>query len=171
MSWLEGIEESFPDEEPPECCLKCPNPTISLINPDIFIGDKHAPASLYLLKKHHITHVLSVCCGEFSHYPQTFVYKQIVVTDTPTTNISDHFEEAIDFIQTTVSNGGKVLIHCQGGVSRSVTFVVAYFMYKYRLSFANALEYVQNARPIANPNIGFRSQLLLYEKTILNVKK
>lgn len=60
-----------------------------------------------------------------------------------------------------VSNGAPptILVHCQKGISRSVTAVCAYLMFTNGWSVAEALEWVQQRRPIAQPNMGFMDEL------------
>ena len=36
-------------------------------------------------------------------------------------NLLPHFPQAVHFIRTALGNGGKVLVHCQAGVSRSAS--------------------------------------------------
>jgi hypothetical protein len=48
-------------------------------------------------------------------------------------------------------------------VSRSATLVVAYLMRREGLRAAEALQRIQLQRSCANPNSGFREQLLKYE--------
>ena len=50
------------------------------------------------------------------------------------------------------------------GMSRSVTITVAYLMTVSTLSFDEALKVVQFCREIANPNLGFRTQLQRYQE-------
>lgn len=57
----------------------------------------------------------------------------------------------------------KVLVHCQAGISRSPTIVIAYLMYKYNLSMNDAYSKVKDIRPIVAPNLIFMSQLMDYE--------
>lgn len=75
------------------------------------------------------------------------------------------FLPALDFIE-----GGVTVCHCQQGVSRSPTFVIAYLMWKLGLSYRAAFAYVQDRRPIVSPNGGFIGQLLLWEQVLRAVR-
>ncbi len=58
----------------------------------------------------------------------------------------------------------SVLIHCQDGVSRSSTIVIAYVMKKYKISVENAVQKVKDLRECVESNDGFLSQLRLWER-------
>ena len=49
----------------------------------------------------------------------------------------------------------KVLVHCAAGVSRSGAIVLAYIMYKEKLSFEDAWEYAKQNRRKIYPNLSF----------------
>lgn len=57
-----------------------------------------------------------------------------------------------------------MLVHCQAGISRSATIVIAYCMHKERLSFEAAMAVVSAARSKIWPNMGFKCQLEQFEK-------
>lgn len=62
--------------------------------------------------------------------------------------------------------GGAILIHCQAGVSRSVTLAASYLMRERRIGADEALEIVRSKRPAAKPISYFVEQLKLYEKQL-----
>lgn len=88
--------------------------------------------------------------------------KFISIPDLVSADISQHFEETIDFID----RQKKTLVHCAYGKSRSVTICIAYLMKKHRKSFSDAFQFIRHKRPIAEPNFSFLGQLLKYEKVI-----
>ena len=84
-------------------------------------------------------------------------YHHVTINDTeddaPT--LASHLASAVEFIDTHLSNGTNVYVHCMQGISRSASFVVAYIMHKTHCSFHEALDFVRTKRSIANPNPGF----------------
>lgn len=58
---------------------------------------------------------------------------------------------------------GGILVHCQGGISRSASAVIAYLMYKEKMSYQQAYDTVKKARSRIEPNDGFKEQLRAYE--------
>lgn len=59
--------------------------------------------------------------------------------------------------------GGKVLVLCWAGRSRSATVAAAYLMRRMRWTAAQALRHVTAARPDVRPNPGFVRQLEVWE--------
>jgi len=60
--------------------------------------------------------------------------------------------------------GGKVLVHCQAGVSRSPTLVMAYLMARYGRPMMETFSLVKERRSIVAPNFNFMGQLLEFEQ-------
>lgn len=69
-----------------------------------------------------------------------------------------------DFIEEARSQGGRVLIHCSQGVSRSAALVIAYLMWKQGRGYDEVYQQVKGLRGVVNPNIGFICQLLQWHK-------
>ena len=57
-----------------------------------------------------------------------------------------------------------VLVHCLAGVSRSVTFTLAYLMFKLHLSLNDAFDFVRRRKGNIAPNFTFLGQLLEFER-------
>ena len=57
-------------------------------------------------------------------------------------------------------------MHCYAGVSRSSSFVIAYLLSKYLLSYDDAKESVKKRRSCIHPGDGFIYQLKSYAKII-----
>lgn len=71
------------------------------------------------------------------------------VADESGANIAQHFEPSYQFVEEAESEGGKVLIHCGAGASRSATLCAAYLMRVRRWKVKQTLELViLNARVI-----------------------
>uniref|UniRef100_UPI00398ECB64 dual specificity phosphatase 28 n=1 Tax=Pristiophorus japonicus TaxID=55135 RepID=UPI00398ECB64 len=88
---------------------------------------------------------------------------RVPVFDDPAENIHKYFDRCADAIEGAGKAGGKTLVYCKNGRSRSATICTAYLM-KYRhLSLREAFELVKSARPAVEPNEGFWEQLQRYE--------
>lgn len=62
---------------------------------------------------------------------------------------------------------GRVLVHCQAGISRSATICLAYLIMKKQVKLEEAFEFVKQRRSIISPNFSFMGQLLQFESQVL----
>ena len=104
----------------------------------LFIGDHVAADNKYILSRNNITHILTIGNGLYPKHPQKFTYKWIAELDTPTANLKQHFAVCHKFIGDVAEKGGRVLVHCYAGISRSATIVISYLMAKHGLSLTSA---------------------------------
>ncbi|XP_030458230.1 dual specificity protein phosphatase PHS1 [Syzygium oleosum] len=136
----------------------------SSITSSLFIGGALAARSIFTLQHLDITNVLCLCSNEIgqsdSQYLDLFKYKNFSISDDEETNISSIFVEACDFIDHVEQIGGKVLVHCFEGRSRSATMVIAYLMLRKNFTLLEAWNILKRAHRRAQPNDGFARILL-----------
>ena len=121
----------------------------------LYLGDHTASSNKYILSRNGITHILSVGSGLYPKYPQKYSYKWISELDSPTANLKQHFATMHRFIKNAFDSGGKVLVHCYAGISRSATTVISYLMREHGMSLQDATKLCRSKRWFINPNQGF----------------
>jgi hypothetical protein len=68
--------------------------------------------------------------------------------------------QVINFIIESKRLNKKTLIHCEKGVSRSCSFVIAYYMWKSNLPWKQSFDYVKSKRRVCAPNTAFTCNLI-----------
>lgn len=141
--------------------------TASAIKDNLYVGDLASASNSEALRDNGITHIVTVFNGGIEMYPDDFKYKIIHINDDPWVDIGNYFDETIEFIDEALSDeSNKVMVHCQRGVSRSVTLVAAYILYKVNKqsiiryndvdsTIEKVLTSISSKRDIAQPNEGF----------------
>lgn len=132
----------------------------------VVLGSQDVAHDLDILTKNKITHILNVATGVINLFEGWFTYKKIQVYDNPEWQIIEIFEESIEFINKAVLAGGCVLVHCNAGVSRAASIVIAYLMKHYGMKYEEAHRFVKSKRSFIRPNDGFVEQLKIYEKRL-----
>ncbi|WOK96100.1 hypothetical protein Cni_G04807 [Canna indica] len=142
----------------------------SLVTNNLFIGGALAARSIYTLQYLGITHILCLCSNEIgqsdSQYPNLFQYKNFSISDEEDADISNIFEAASDYIDYVEHSGGKVLVHCFEGKSRSATIVLAYLMLRKGFTLSEAWNMLKKVHRRAQPNDGFAKILLDLDRRI-----
>ncbi|KAM1028635.1 hypothetical protein FF1_041199 [Malus domestica] len=133
----------------------------------IYVGGDAVARDRDILKQNGITHVLN-CVGFVcpEYFKADFVYRTLWLQDSPTEDITSILYDVFDYFEDVREQGGRVLVHCCQGVSRSTSLVIAYLMWREGQSFDDAFQYVKAARGIADPNMGFACQLLQCQKRV-----
>ncbi|NWS34528.1 DUS28 phosphatase, partial [Polioptila caerulea] len=91
---------------------------------------------------------------------------RVPVLDDPAEDLYRHLEPCGAAIERAVRAGGRCLVYCKNGRSRSAAICTAYLMRHRQLPLKDAFEAVKSARPVAEPNAGFWSQLQRYEEDL-----
>ncbi|CAF0863959.1 unnamed protein product [Rotaria sp. Silwood1] len=144
------------------------------IIPRLFLGDYRLAMDPIKLQKLGFTHILNAAEGRkfgqintsATYYEETGIkYKGFSIIDSPAYKIGKHFEDAIQFLEEALNNNkNRVYVHCQQGISRSATLIIAYLLHTYEhMSLFDAFQLVAARRRIW-PNDGFCRHLLQLEK-------
>ena len=128
----------------------------------LYVSSYNATKNRELLEKNKITHIIN-CAADFCEnvfeQENKFTYLSFYLKDHVLENIECIFYECIKFIENVREKGGRVLIHCIQGISRSVSIVMAYIIFTKKISYDKAFNLVQSKREISSPNFGFSIQL------------
>ena len=144
----------------------------SLILNWMFLGTFKNANNIEELKIFGIKYILN-CALEIipRNIPSGINYCHINLTDNPNIDITQFFDEAFSFIELARKNGGKLLVHCKLGISRSPAILIGYFIKYKGFSNVSALNFLKLKRTQVHPNQGFISQLNSYEKKIKKNQK
>ncbi|XP_062867896.1 dual specificity protein phosphatase 10 [Trichomycterus rosablanca] len=144
------------------------NAVISPILPFLFLGNERDAQDLDLLLRLNISYVVNVTTHLPLYHLNTGLvrYKRLPATDNSKQNLRQYFEEVFEFIEEAHQSGRGVLVHCQAGVSRSATIVIAYLMKHTLMTMTDAYKYVRSRRPVVSPNLNFMGQLLEFERDL-----
>lgn len=130
------------------------------IVPNIFLGSEVIEDHIPKLLELKINNLLCCACELDSINSSNINFMKLNLDDDPGEDISIHIPDCIDFINDCVKRNEKVLVYCHMGISRSVSILTSYLMTTHKKRYTHALEMIQEKRMKANPNLGFRSQLL-----------
>jgi len=139
--------------------------------PGVLLADADTALSTVVLKDIGVTHVLNAAQGHnsdvyggyvntnISYYRRhNIAFLGIPAMDMPAFYMKPYFEEGAEFINNALKMNGKVLVHCQCGISRSASLVLAFMILKRGMTVQTALATVSARRNIF-PNQGFMEQL------------
>ncbi|CAF2541583.1 unnamed protein product [Rotaria sp. Silwood2] len=143
-----------------------PDEKLHYVIDGVYIGSQDSAFNLTALNECKITHILNVATGIRNAFPDQYKYLNIELLDVPETNIHKVFTRTNEFIQTAIADNGRVLIHCNAGISRSASIALAYLMGIHRMKYEDAYILLKTARSNIKPNDGFVQQLKQYAEEI-----
>lgn len=140
-----------------------------IIRDKLFLGNSICAKDGDTLKALNITHIVNVTSEVENYFENDGIkYLRFEIQDNPQIDIKQYFDEAIEFIDNALmDDNNKVFVHCQAGISRSGSVVIAYLMKKHAMiEFQKTWDFVKKRRPIVHPNHGFIKQLIQYQSTL-----
>ncbi|XP_008413231.1 uncharacterized protein LOC103468141 [Poecilia reticulata] len=144
-------------------------PQLSVILPWLYLGAER-DVTQDRLTSLGISYVLSVsrCSPQPSFLPRSR-FLRIPIDDSLWDDLLPWIPQALSFIDSAMSSGASVLVHCAAGISRSPALAVAYIMYSLEMDLDHAYRFVKERRPSISPNFNFLGQLQHFQG-ILNQK-
>lgn len=85
---------------------------------------------------------------------------QLALKDDERQPLDDAVVLAVPWMDVRLSRGQSVLVHCERGVSRSVSIAASYLILKCGFSARDAITHMAQCRSAAKPNRGFALQLM-----------
>jgi len=117
--------------KPRDAPIKRPGPRTPSVIIDGFLyhGDLGHAQNMNLLNELGIQHIINVCDFPLDKdIVEHFNVLWINVNDELCVDICQYFEKTNSFLHTCKQKGEKVLVHCQMGISRSSSIVLAYLI-------------------------------------------
>ena len=128
--------------------------------PRLFLGNAGAASNSQALAETGITHIIQIASSNETKitYPDKFSYLDISVGDNDGVDdeeeceLSKYFDQSAAYIDTALKDGGKVMVTCFDGISKS-TLVMALYLMKYRdIDREKALQAVRETRRHSKAN-------------------
>lgn len=124
---------------------------------------------MYVFDKPNLINSLQINCvlsiidkWTFNNYKVKEKIEKVQIKHHKWIDLQDYEDEQIyphlDFAHTYIKNMLKdhnVLVHCQMGMSRSSSLVIAFLMKEYGMDYHSARIFAKNKRKIVQPNEGF----------------
>eukprot|EP01084_Bolivina_argentea_P139105 244744_1 len=175
------------DEKKQNTIISYPN---SILDNYLYLGGASHASNYQIFQDLNITHCVNVTTHVKCHFKDKtpkIKYLNIKIDDMYYEKIDKYFETAHRFINNALYDIDSefidtnpfameqndialkrikdrvVLVHCQGGVSRSASIVISYLMKTKNMKMMDAMDYVSDRRSVICPNHGFRKQLKQYE--------
>jgi hypothetical protein len=148
-------------------------PNMSLVAPGLFVGDEVAASSDAMLRREGVTHILN-CTAKLRPMLEegggSYGYLRL--------NLMDHASDlprmkwalraGVDFIRDAIRTGGRVLVHCHRGISRSATLAMAYLIEEEQRPADSVFDTVKHHRAICDPNFTYWCAMKEWETQVLH---
>ncbi|KAL6785276.1 hypothetical protein ACKKBG_A03170 [Auxenochlorella protothecoides x Auxenochlorella symbiontica] len=135
--------------------------------PGLYLSDAVGASSMHTLRHLGITHILNATedlLGPDEGLGAAWI--RCALRDVEEEDITPHIEAATAFIDGARAGGGRVLVHCHAGRSRSCSLILAWMMQSQGWSLRQGMRFLTRLRPEAAPNAGYMAALLRLEEQL-----
>lgn len=129
----------------------------------LFVGSIGSAYNKQKLIDNGITHIVCLSDVIRLNFTDSFEYLRVSMVDRAEYDILEELPKIFDFILTAKASGGRILIHCYQGKSRSCAVCCAYLIKYCDHTLMSALDLIREVRPCASPNSGFMVALHKFE--------
>ena len=139
------------------------------IIPNLFLSGQDVTNNRALLiDSNKITHILNLASNVENSFEKEIIYKVFRIEDSLRQDLLECIHESILFIDGALKNKeNRVLVHCNAGVSRSASIVIAFLMFKRIYNkYEAAYKHVAALRSVVYPNPNFVKQLIEFESML-----
>ena len=127
-----------------------------IIKNKLYLGNYDFALNYDLLKQNNVSCIL-VCGSELEcKFENEFKYLKIDLNDYTEDSIIPYIDKCIQFINE--NKNKRIFIHCNAGISRSPSIIIAYLIKSLNYSFKDAFNLVKSKRNI-KPNEKFLQEL------------
>jgi len=135
----------------------------SKITDAVYVGPQHRKAGLAHMAAAGINAVVNMRVehDDAQHGCAPVAYCYLPTVDDAAPSL-EHLRAGVAFMQRVIGDGGKVYIHCKGGIGRAPSMAIAYFVAEGQ-SLADAIALVKRTRPFVNITSVQMEQLRRFE--------
>ena len=142
---------------------------MSQVTNNLFISGYNFASDRQALERHGISHIVNMTFEYRNSFPEEFHYLRVQAKDVLSQRLGPRFREIAAFVASATNSGRKALVHCQLGVSRSASGVLACLMINDRMRLADAIQLLRSRKHDVDPNPAFVRELRALEMELFGV--
>lgn len=122
----------------------------SQLAPNLYLGGKYGPAVYGQFRRWGVGAIVNMRTSTPPKSPKDFTLLHLQTTDWSAPSL-ESLRQGVDFIESYISKGVGVYVHCRQGQGRGPTMAAAYLISQ-GFGVDEALDHIKKSRPIARPN-------------------
>lgn len=132
------------------------------VRPKLWIGSLQGVTQTLHRSPSFFTHAVS-CIEECPDLKPGIFQLHVAIADDPKASLLAHLDTVYEFIDKALKTDGKVVVHCEQGISRSAALIAGYLLRQEKTSVKLALQSVYLASPKSRVNPWFVQDLIQWQ--------
>ena len=134
--------------------------SIFQIESHLFCSGYHSAQNKSLLQSYNISHIINLTAHKYKNLHEDIVtYSSFSFSDHENFDLTTQLPPVLEILNEKLSEHKNVLVHCQKGISRAPSVIMAFLIKHRQMTFDESLKFVQKQNPEAYPNLGFLMHL------------